>query len=113
MARGGDEEAGFSVENVQDELRVRAWGFWSVELAALFERTCALEARGGGAINLVWLDVASLKPMRDEGQKAWSTFFGLIRSMGAQSVKMIDPPPITKLQILRLCRLVDIPLTVI
>jgi hypothetical protein len=113
MARAGDEEAGFSVERALGELRIRAWGFWSSELAGEFNHAGRSEIQNGSKLTLVWLDVGHLKPMRDEGQRAWSHFFGLLLGTGIQSIKMIEPPPITKLQIMRLCRSVGISITTI
>lgn len=113
MKRAGDEEAGFSVERAFGELRVRAWGFWSAELATQFDHATVSEVQGGPSLAQVWLDVGSLKPMRDEGQRAWLSFLCLLYAAGVRSIKTIEPPPITKLQMMRLCRSVGVSITII
>lgn len=92
---------------------MRAWGFWSSELASEFNHAGTSAIQSGTRLLLVWLDVGDLKPMRDEGQRAWSLFLSLVRAAGVQSIKMIEPPPITKLQIMRLGRNVGISITAI
>lgn len=113
MTRAGDEEAGFSIERAFGELRVRAWGFWSAELASEFDHATVSEVQGSQNLAQVWLDVGNLKPMRDEGQRAWSSFLFLLHAAGVRSIKTIEPPPITKLQMMRLCRGVGVSITII
>jgi hypothetical protein len=108
MTRQGDEEAGFAIACDGSELRIRAWGFWSVELAIQFEASIEREVAGFLRLNGLRLDVAELKPMRDEGQAAWTGAFAFLKARGVRKVQLSEPPPLTKLQFMRLCRNVGI-----
>lgn len=108
MTRDGDEVSGFSIGFDGHELRVRAWGFWSVELAASFLRALESETLTVIKVDAVRLDVSELKPMRDEGQLAWTRGLTFLMLRGIRAVQMSAPSPLTKLQFLRLCRNVGI-----
>lgn len=103
MTEEGDEQAGFRVERTPSKLSITAWGFWSVELANRFALV-GRDAVAPGFSGVVQFEAAALKPMRDEGQLAWSKLLACIKASGIKSVTMINPSPLTKLQLLRLCR---------
>jgi hypothetical protein len=103
MQRVGDDSAGFSVEHLaQDRTVVKAWGFWSVAVAAAFETTlvgaCAGRPKGGA----LTLDMSELKPMREEGQQAVSQVLRALPALGFQRVSVVTTNPLTKLQLVRL-----------
>lgn len=108
MTRDGDEVTGFSIALDRSEVRVRAWGFWSAELAARFTRALEEETLGALRVDSLRVDVRELKPMRDEGQRAWTEGLTFLMSRGVRTVQMSEPSPLTKLQFLRLCRNVGI-----
>src|SRR5688572_9109580 len=103
MERVGDEQAGFSVDPVPSEgVRVKGWGFWSVEVASAFAgavlEACRAQRRGAPLL----LDFADLKPMRDEGQQALSRVLRAAPSLGAGTISIVTTNPLTRLQLVRL-----------
>ncbi len=103
MERVGDEQAGFSVDSApSDGVRVRCWGFWSVEVASAFAGAvlgaCRAQPRGGS----LTLDLVDLKPMREEGQQSLSRVLRAAPSLGAGSVSIVMTNPLTRLQVVRL-----------
>ena len=103
MQRVGDDTAGFAIDFPDEgSVAVVAWGFWTVDVAAAFSRTvvdaCLSKPRGAA----VSLDMSDVKPMRDEGQAA---FTRLLRSLPAAAfprISIITRNPLTKLQLVRL-----------
>jgi hypothetical protein len=104
MTREGDEVMGFSIAVEAGEIRIRGWGFWSLELCEQF--AAALQREIGGLVKLAALrvDVAEMKPMRSEGQEAWAKALILMASKGIAKAALTEPQPLTKLQFVRLCK---------
>lgn len=103
MPRVGDEQAGFNVDSTpSDGVRVRGWGFWSVDIAAAFASAvldaCRTQPRGAP----LSLDLNDLKPMRDEGQQALSRVLRAAASVGAGSISIATTNALTRLQLVRL-----------
>jgi hypothetical protein len=103
MQRVGDESAGFTVEvTAPDRVQVRAWGFWSVQVASAFEPTvaeaCRRQAKGGTVV----LDMGEVKPMREEGQQAVCHLVRALPTLGITRVSIVTTNPLTKLQLVRL-----------
>jgi hypothetical protein len=103
MQRIGDELAGFSVDSAQpDGVRVRAWGFWNVEVANAFAgavlEACRAQPKGAP----LSLDLTDLKPMRDEGQQSVSRVLRAAPSLGTGSISIVTANPLTRLQLVRL-----------
>jgi hypothetical protein len=103
MQRVGDEQAGFSVDSApSDGVRVRGWGFWSVDVANAFAgavlEACRAQTKGAPLV----LDLADLKPMRDEGQQSLSRVLRAAPSVGTGSISIVTTNPLTRLQLVRL-----------
>lgn len=103
MQRVGDESAGFTVEvNEPHRVHVRAWGFWSIEVASAFEPTVAEACRAGGKGATLVLDMSEVKPMREEGQQAVSRLVRALPTLGITRASILTTNPLTKLQLVRL-----------
>jgi len=101
MQRFGDDEAGFSLADSDDPIRLVAWGFWSTEIAAAFAGALVNLGRARSATSMV-LDATKLKPQRDEGQHALAQLMSSLVKLGITSVQVLTTSQLTKLQLLRL-----------
>jgi hypothetical protein len=103
MDRVGDDSAGFSIghDPVAGTVRVTAWGFWSSEVAGSYATQVVGECRDKPGAGLV-LDMTELKPMRDEGQRAFATVMRSLASLGITRVSIVTTSQMTKLQLVRL-----------
>jgi hypothetical protein len=104
MKRIGDDQAGFSVtlDAEAGAVRVRAWGFWSVEVATAFAGTVAEVCYGGPKGRALLMDMTGLKPMRDEGQQSFGTLMAALPKLGIARASVAIDSHLTKLQLLRL-----------
>jgi len=103
MQRVGDETAGFSVDfPLTGGTLVTAWGFWSVEIAAVFSTSVGAACRGPQRRQSLMLDMRELKPMREQGQQAVRDLLRLLPSLGISRVSVLTTNPLTKLQLVRL-----------
>lgn len=99
----GNEEAGYSVDYdaASASVRVRAWGFWTAEVAQGFGRAvqsgCAHRPKGTS----LWMDMVDLKPMREEGQ---ASFAEIVEALGRWgfACTIHTGSHLTKLQLLRI-----------
>jgi len=101
----GDAVGGFSVASDvgSAEVSVKAWGFWSVDVASTF-RTTILDACTPPTLKRLVLDLRALKPMRDEGQQGVSAVVAALPRLGIERATVITSSPLTKLQLLRIVR---------
>ncbi|HEU5073410.1 MAG TPA: hypothetical protein VFU02_04545 [Polyangiaceae bacterium] len=101
----GDPAGGFSVQSdvASAEVQVKAWGFWSVEVASSFQ-TLVLEACTPLTFKRLVLDFRALKPMRDEGQQGVSALMAALPKLGIERATLITSSQLTKLQLLRIVR---------
>jgi len=100
-----DSDGGFSVS--QDEaavVRVRAWGFWSVEIAGAFAKSVVDVCRAGDLPRSVSVDAEDLKPQRDEGQAALVAMFDAVAAMGVEHVSVVASSPLTRLMLARIVK---------
>jgi hypothetical protein len=104
MMRYGDEAMGFSIAVEATELRVLGWGFWSAETCGRFADAARWEIGGSVRFAALKVDVRELKPMREEGQRVWQEALAMATSRGVSTAIFNEPPPLTKLQFIRLCR---------
>jgi hypothetical protein len=103
MQRVGDDSAGFSVDrDSPDRVHVKAWGFWSAEVASIFEPTVASACSGRPKGGVLHLDMTSVKPMRDEGQQAVMRLLRALPSLGIARAVIAVTNPLAKLQLVRL-----------
>jgi hypothetical protein len=104
MKRVGDDQAGFSVafDTELGAVRVRGWGFWSVEVATAFAKTvgdvCHTSPKGSALL----MEMTGLKPMRDEGQQSFGALVAALPKLGIARTTVTTDSPLTKLQLLRL-----------
>ena len=100
----GDDQTGFSVsfDTEARAVRVRAWGFWSVDVAGAFVRTVAEVCLAGQRGGTMLLDMTGLKPMRDEGQAAFGSLMAALPKLGIARASVLSDNPLTRLQLLRL-----------
>ncbi len=101
----GTDEQGFdvSVGDGTPAVHVRAWGFWSVEVAERFSRS-VLAALASARPSLVTIDAANLKPLRDVGQDAFGTVLGALTAYRIQRVVVTGSGALTKLQLRRIAK---------
>jgi hypothetical protein len=104
MERIGTDDAGFSVtKDPLGQIRVVGWGFWGPEVAQAFDKSVLAACRQGAVSRLV-LDMSDLKPMRDEGQRAFASTFTMLKMVGVTHTTVITTSHLTKLQLLRIAR---------
>lgn len=104
MERIGDEKAGFSVgfDPATSTVIVRAWGFWSVDIAIAFATAVSDGCRGRPHAFALAMDMSELKPMRDEGQLSFRTLLGQLPRLGIKSTTVKTENQLTRLQLRRL-----------
>jgi hypothetical protein len=103
MQRVGDDSTGFSVDHTEaGRILVRGWGFWSVAVASAFAHTVMEGCKGRPRGTILILDMADLKPMREEGQQSFSRLLAALSNLGVAQVSVITTNALTKLQLLRL-----------
>ena len=104
MNRIGNDEAGFSVafDATASTVSVRGWGFWGADVANAFDSTvqkvCLTSPKGASLV----IDMSQLKPMREEGQRAFSRLMAALRGLGIVSTIVMTTSQLTKMQLLRL-----------
>jgi len=104
MKRIGNDEAGFTValDAEAGAIRVRGWGFWSVEVATAFADTVAEACHPRQKGGVLLMDMTGLKPMRDEGQQSFGALMTALPRLGIVRASLLIDSPLTKLQLLRL-----------
>lgn len=104
MNRIGDDNAGFSVsiDSATNTVNVRAWGFWTVDVATSFGKTVRDACRNRPSSAALAIDMSELKPMRDEGQQSFSMLMGALSMLGIVRTTIVTASQLTKLQLLRL-----------
>ena len=104
--RGGNDEMGFAIDTdvMTRTLTVRAWGFWSASIAVDFVNAVTEEQQRSG-VRAIAFDMGDLKPMREEGQAAWTRLVArLSASVAIHKISIATRSQLTKLQLLRLAR---------
>jgi hypothetical protein len=107
MQRFGEDQAGFSVayDSSTRLVNVVAWGFWSRETAASFANIVLEACKKASFGTCLTLNMTDLKPMREEGQRAWSALMnGLPGISRIDRVSVTTGNALTKLQLLRLTK---------
>jgi hypothetical protein len=106
MQRIGDDEAGFWVafDPLTRTMRVNAWGFWPLGVASSFGKTVVDAGRQAGTVQRFVFDMTQLKPMREEGQLAWSMLVAELPRLGATETTVATASHLTKMQLLRLAK---------
>jgi hypothetical protein len=107
VQRYGEEQAGFSVafEAAARLVNVVAWGFWSRETASAFTDAVLQACRSAPTGTCLALNMTDLKPLREEGQRAWSGLMQSLPGVGCiERVAVTTGNALTKLQLLRLTK---------
>lgn len=104
MPTFGSDADGFSVvfDEAARSLRVRAWGFWTPDVASSFAPAVIDACRSARRAADVVVDAADLKPQREEGQLALTTVFGALPGLGITRASIVTGNPLTKLQLMRI-----------
>lgn len=104
MERVGDEQAGFSFSSdpSRDTFEVRAWGFWSADVATAFGTNVLAALRTRARWKRLVLDMSDLKPMREEGQRAFATLLRSLPGAGVAGTSVVTTSHLTKLQLARI-----------
>ena len=104
MDRIGDDHAGFSVgyDPVTGIIEVCAWGFWSADVAMAFGTKVTMAVKQRPGTKTVVLDMKDLKPMRDEGQRAFASIIRTLTTLGVSSTSIVTTSHLTKLQLVRI-----------
>jgi len=104
MDRVGDDLAGFSFsqDTSNDTFEVRAWGFWNVDVAVAFGSQVLAALRARGRWKRLVLDMSDLKPMREEGQRAFADLLRSLPSVGVLGTSVVTTSHLTKLQLARI-----------
>jgi hypothetical protein len=102
----GDSNAGFTValDAATNTVRVGAWGFWPTDVAAAFSTTVIEACRKASRPTSLFIDMSALKPLRDEGQAAWSSLMKAVTTLEMTEVTVMTTSHLTRLQLLRLAR---------
>jgi len=101
-----DDDGGFSATpaDVTGVLRVRAWGFWSAEIAAVFAETVLDAYRRGRRPTEVVLEADALKPQREDAQSAIAAMIDAVGKLGLPRLVITTSSPLTRLQLARISR---------
>jgi hypothetical protein len=104
MDRIGDDQAGFSVryDPLDGRTEVTGWGFWNVEVATAFAAKVMAALRERSEPSQLLLDLAELKPMREEGQKSFASLIRALPSLGVTRTHIVTTSSLTKLQLVRI-----------
>jgi hypothetical protein len=102
----GTDDAGFSVtwDDTEKLVRVVGWGFWDADIASVFDKTVidvCLYVPVGAKLSM---DMSRLKPMRDEGQKAFGATIRMLKDSKITHVAVLTASQLTKLQLMRIAR---------
>ena len=104
MKRVGDDLSGFSTDYDAEvgAVRVSAWGFWSASVSEAFMQAVSDACRSSPKGAQMLLDMTDLKPLREEGQRAFGGLVGCLRELGVSRTTVTTASHLTKLQLLRL-----------
>lgn len=100
----GDAQSGFSIgyDPITGTIKVKAWGFWSADVGEQFGERVAEACRRRLTGSRLFLDMTDLKPMRDEGQRAFGALVRALGSLGIARTSIVTTSHMTKLQLVRL-----------
>ncbi len=104
MQRFGDETEGFTVERAAAGIRLKTWGFWGADLATKFVPAVVAALRETPSEGNLEIDVSELRPLRDEGQRAFEQLLKQLTTSGSRDVVIRNSSALTKLQMMRLVR---------
>lgn len=110
MERVGDDQAGFAIDfdPASSIVSVRGWGFWNAEVATSFGvkvcEACTNRPKG----TRLTLELTELKPMRDEGQRSFTSLLAALPSLRVAATVVAVGNHLTKLQLMRLAGSVSV-----
>jgi hypothetical protein len=85
-------------------VRVRAWGFWRLEITTSFSQAIVSECRAASPPVGLLIDATRLLPQRNEGQAAFSELMTASRTLGLTAVAIVVSSSITRMQLLRIAK---------
>jgi GAF domain-containing protein len=104
----GDSKGGYRVESDgASNVRVVAWGFWDVQVAARFGGDVRAACRRNVRTSDLVFDMGDLKPMRDEGQQCFAEIVASLSAMSVENATVLTASQLTKLQLLRIVKAND------
>ena len=106
MTRFGNDEDGFawSFDEGTCSMEVKAWGFWSRELALTFAKTVIDACASNRGTTCIVVDAVGLKPQREQGQAAFGALMAALPRLGILHASVRTDSPLTRLQLLRLAK---------
>jgi hypothetical protein len=103
---GQEGDEGFEIE-LDEKARavcVRAWGFWSSELASRFAQSVIDACRVGQGATALVMDARGLKPQRESGQEAFGLLIAALPGLGIVRASVTTDSSLTRLQLLRITK---------
>jgi hypothetical protein len=104
LKKFGNEREGFSIERRSDCIVVSAHGFWSANFADQFVPAVVPALLEDGRGTRLTLELAALRPLRNEGQAAFKSLIVQALAAGTTDLLILAPSALTKLQMLRIVR---------
>jgi hypothetical protein len=100
----GDDQSGFSIaaDPQTATLLVRGWGFWAPDIARAFPVEVFAACREHAGLGNKSMDMCGLRPIREEGQHAFTQVMDTLPGLGIKRVTVATSSQLTKLQLLRL-----------
>lgn len=81
---------------------VRAWGFWKASVAAAFATKVSASLRERNEPRRLVLDMSELRPMPDDGQRAFADLVRALPALGVASTSVVTTSHLVKLQLMRI-----------
>lgn len=99
-------EEGFEVlfDPEAGAVSVRAWGFWSPELASKFAHTVIDACRANRELTSLRIDARGLRPQREAGEHALGVMMAALPGLGIARATVTTDSPLTRLQLLRIAK---------
>lgn len=99
-------EEGFEVspDQAARAISVRAWGFWSSELASRFAQAVIDACRAHRDLTSLIIDARGLRPQREAGEQALGSMMAALPRLGIARAQVTTDSPLTRLQLLRIAK---------
>jgi hypothetical protein len=101
----GTDGGGYRVSGSPSTLlRIRAWGYWPVEVTTVFGREAAALCRDLAPDATLVLDASDFKPQGSEGQEALRVFLRALAPLTFAKGLVLAGNALTRMQLTRLLR---------
>jgi hypothetical protein len=102
---GTDQDGfGWDFDETTCAMRVKAWGFWSPEVASTFAKVVIEACSANRRATSLVVDAAGLKPQREQGQAAFGALMAALPRLGVVRASVTTDSPLTRLQLMRLAK---------